>query len=74
MWYLHVRHLGDKSGVTETAGVGLVDRKGQKNFKLELFQKIQNLFAMPIVGKNLLFTSKIFIENLQSRHQAKRKD
>lgn len=68
---LHIRHLGDKS---ETAGVGLFERKGQKDFKSELFQKIQNLFAMPIAGKNLLFISKIFIENLQSRHQAKRKD
>lgn len=71
---LHIRHLGDKSEVTETAGAGLVERKGQKDFKSELFQKIQNLFAMPIAGKNLLFISKIFIENLLSRHQAKRKD
>lgn len=39
LWYLHIRHLGDKSGVTETAGVGLVERKGQKNPEIRIISE-----------------------------------
>lgn len=51
--YLHIRHLGDKFWGSETAEVTVAERKGKKKFQIRL-QKIHNLFAMPIIHKNLL--------------------
>ena len=51
--YLHIRHLGDKFWASETAEVTVAKRNRKKKFQIR-FQKIHNLFAMPIIHKNLL--------------------